>query len=395
VCFHRSNTMVVRGGHRWMAPHRRLRAPRRAFSTHTQVSLHRDDRSFVAGSVVASTEAATGAPPLLATAGTFASGVHSISLSNGTTTATVLPFQGQQVWDLEVDGRTLTMKTMFEDGPRPVNPRDPWDYISTYGAFFVHCGGNSLGIPGPEDSHSLHGELPNARYDHAAVVTGEDERGAYIGVEGRYEHVVFCTANWVARPSCRLYAGDRHVSISMKVTNLFHNAMELFLLGHANFRPVAGSSLHYTHACTPEDVSVQPSVNGLVPISEEQRAFLAEMQDDPTIHNTLTPELMANLNPEVLFFLHKYQACQDGWATSMQTHPEGETADFIRHKPSQLDKCVRWMVNDPSHQCLGLALPGTSGPEGLTEARAKGNAVMLAPGYLQRKAHSVFDKGNC
>ena len=41
------------------------------------------------------------------------------------------------------------------------------------------------------------------------------------------------------------------------------------------------------------------------------------------------------------------------------------------------------MVNDPSHQCLGLALPGTSGPEGLTDARKAGHVQMLAPGATQ------------
>ena len=116
----------------------------------------------------------------------------------------------------------------------------------------------------------------------------------------------------------------------------------LLLLGHANYRPVAGSSLHYTHACSAEDISVHPSVNGLVPISEEQEAYLAQMQEDPSIHNELTPELMGNLNPEVLFFLHKYQADGEGWAHSMQKHEGGETADYIKHRPEQLDKCVRW-----------------------------------------------------
>ena len=278
---------------------------------------------------------------LTATAGAFSSGVHKVTLSNGSTTATVLPFQGQQIWDLAVDGRTLTMATMCAE-PVPVEPRDPWEYINTYGAFFVHCGGNSLGIPGPDDTHSLHGELPNARYNQATVVTGQDARGTYIGVEGAYEHVIFCTANWRAEASCRLYAGETAVCISMRITNRFHNPMELLLLGHANYRPVAGSSLHYTHACSAEDISVHPSVNGLVPISEEQEAYLAKMQEDPSIHNELTPELMGNLNPEVLFFLHKYQADGEGWAHSMQVHEGGETADYIKHRPEQLDKCVRW-----------------------------------------------------
>jgi hypothetical protein len=84
----------------------------------------------------------------------------------------------------------------------------------------------------------------------------------------------------------------------------------------------------------------------------------------------------------------------------MQVLHDG-TANYLRHKPSQLDKVrrrhtpasfypyflsvvpsqvVRWMVNDPSHSALGLALPATSGPTGRTAERAKGNVRSLGAG---------------
>jgi hypothetical protein len=88
-----------------------------------------------------------------------------------------------------------------------------WGYIDTYGAFFVHCGANSMGICAPEDDHCLHGELPNARYDAAEIVLGEcEEKGAYVGLQGTYEHIVAFSANWVARPSIKLYEDSSTVS---------------------------------------------------------------------------------------------------------------------------------------------------------------------------------------
>ena len=121
------------------------------------------------------------------------------------------------------------------------------------------------------------------------------------------------------------------------------------------------------------------SVNGLVPPTPEYEAFLERLKKNPKLHNTFSAETLKKFNPEVLFYLHEYLADIDGWAHSLQVHADG-SADYLKHKPSQLDKVVRWIVVDPSHEALGLALPCTAGPTGKTAERAKGAVLSLGAG---------------
>jgi hypothetical protein len=54
------------------------------------------------------------------------------------------------------------------------------EYLENYGSFMLHCGATAMGVPSKEDSHPLHGELPNASYQKAYVVVGQDEKGPYV-----------------------------------------------------------------------------------------------------------------------------------------------------------------------------------------------------------------------
>ena len=63
-----------------------------------------------------------------------------------------------------------------------------------------------------------------------------------------------------------------------------------------------------------------------------------------------------------------------------QVLPGGEAAHYVKHKPAQLDKGVRWMVCDGSHGAMGLVLPATAHPEGHAEESRKGNVRELAAG---------------
>jgi hypothetical protein len=62
----------------------------------------------------------------------------------------------------------------------------------------------------------------------------------------------------------------------------------------------------------------------------------------------------------------------------MQVLPDG-TADYVAHRPDQLDQVVRWIARPADHDALGLALPATAGPEGYTIEKSKGNIKVLAP----------------
>ncbi|MCL4507612.1 MAG: DUF4432 domain-containing protein, partial [Chloroflexi bacterium] len=117
---------------------------------------------------------------LTASAFRFSTGVCGLRLKNEVGQLVLLPWQGQQIWSAEFGGRVLTMKSMFSE------PRPGRSYLETYGGFLLHCGFTAMGVPGKGDTHPLHGELPNVAYDSAQIVLGQDERGAYIGLGGRY-----------------------------------------------------------------------------------------------------------------------------------------------------------------------------------------------------------------
>lgn len=176
----------------------------------------------------------------------FESGVCGLELRNDVGHLVMLPYQGQQIWSAEFGGRNLTMQSMF------AHPRPTRVYLETYGGFLIHCGATAMGVPSPDDAHPLHGELPNAPYQRATVVFGEDARGAYIGLGGQYQHTVAFNHNYVAEPLVKLYAGSALFWVTLTLTNLKRSDQELMYLAHVNFRPVDNGCLVYSAPCTPE-----------------------------------------------------------------------------------------------------------------------------------------------
>jgi len=259
------------------------------------------------------------------------------------------------------------MKSMF-DAPNPTR-----DYLQTYGGFLLHCGATAMGVPTGEDAHPLHGELPNAPYQKAYVVAGEDEKGAYIGLGGQYRHTVAFSYNYVAEPLVKLYAGSSVIDVSLDVRNLKKTEMELMYLAHANFRPVDNGRLVYSAQCTPEHVRVRKSIPSHVRPGPGYREFIEELGEHPEKHHVLKPELV--FDPELVFSID-YSADADGWAHSLQVHPDG-SADYVAHRPEQLKVGVRWICRTPDQDAMGLVLPATAEPEGYHAEKAKGNIVVL------------------
>ena len=147
-------------------------------------------------------------------------------------------------------------------------------------------------------------------------------------------------------------------------------------LAHANFRPVDDGRLVYSALCTPENVRVRSSIPSHIRPAAGYREFLQELQAHPEKHNVLSPGLA--FDPEVVFFVD-YQVDEAGWAHTLQVHPDG-SADFISHRPDQLDHGVRWISRTPDQDALGMVLPATAEPEGYTAEKAKGNLKVLAGG---------------
>ena len=299
----------------------------------------------------------------------FGSGVCGVRLENELGELVLLPFQGQQVWSAEFGGRDLTMKSMF------CEPNRTREYLETYGGFLIHCGASAMGVPSREDSHPLHGELPNAPYQRARLVLGSDEKGSFIGLSGRYQHTVAFTHNYLAEPLVKLYARSTLFTTTMTITNLKDSEMELMVLVHINFRPVDNGRLLYSAHSSPEHVRVRRSIPSHVPVRPGYAEFIEELGSHPERHNMLTPDLL--FDPEIVFTVD-YQTDQDGWAHTMQVHPDG-SGDYVRHRPDQLDKGIRWICRTADQDALGMVLPATAEPEGYLAEKAKGNIKTLPP----------------
>lgn len=307
---------------------------------------------------------------LAASAFRFASGVCGLRLKNELGELTLLPFQGQQIWSATFHGRELTMKSMFE-APHPTH-----NYLETYGGFLLHCGVTAMGVPGASDTHPLHGELPNAPYQQAFLLLGQDDCGSYLALGGQYRHTVAFAHNYLASPLVKLYAGSARFRLTLDIQNLKQTAMELMYLAHINFRPVDNGRLVYSAQATPEHVRVRRSIPSHVQPTPGYAEFLAELAEHPEQHHLLKPGL--RFDPEVLFVID-YLTDEAGWAHTLQVHPDGG-ADYIAHKPSQLDKGVRWICRTPDQDALGLVLPATAEPEGYAAEKAKGNLKIVPPG---------------
>jgi hypothetical protein len=300
----------------------------------------------------------------------YPTGVAALRLANDAGEVVMLPYQGQQIWSAHFLGRELTMRSMF-DAPKPTRT-----YLENYGGFLLHCGITAMGVPTEQDTHPLHGELPNAPFDDAFIILGEDENGRYAGIGGRYRHTVAFSHNYLAEPLLKLYEGSGIMRLSLDVTNLKRTDMPYMYLAHINYRPVDQGTLEYSAHVDPRHVRVRRSIPSHVTPGAGYVSFLETLERSPERHHVLEPGLQ--FDPEVVFFID-YLHDAAGWAHSLQVHPDG-SADYVAHKPEALPKGIRWICRTPDQDALGLVLPATAEPEGFAAEQAKGNIKTLAPG---------------
>jgi hypothetical protein len=166
----------------------------------------------------------------------------------------------------------------------------------------------------------------------------------------------------------------------MEVTNLKQTPMDYMYMAHVNFRPVDNGRLIYSAPSDADHVRVRRSIPSHVNPGPGFVDFLDTLAADPAQHEVLRPDLA--FDPEVVFFID-YLADEGGWAHTLQQYPDG-SADYIRHRPSQLDKGVRWICRTPDQDALGMVLPATAEPEGFSAERAKGNIKTLGAGETFR-----------
>jgi hypothetical protein len=230
-----------------------------------------------------------------------------------------------------------------------------------------------MGNPGEGDTHPLHGEIPNAPFT-ARLVVGDDDGKPFMALSGDYQHTVAFAHNYVATATVTLREDETHVRSELVVRNIMRKPMELMYLAHINFRPVDGAVLV---DAVPDDlghINVRTAVPSNMTPSEDHKRLLAEVLANPAVHRTVG----RGVDPELVMTL-TYPADADGWAETMQVHPDGK-ADFVRHRPVELPKGVRWQTRTGDQDAIGIVLPATAEPDGYTAEKAKGNVLTLAPG---------------
>lgn len=310
-----------------------------------------------------------------ATAFRYRSGVAGLKISNGAGEIVVLPFQGQQVWDAQFHGRRLTMRSLFDE---PLATRD---YLRSYGALLIHCGGTAMGNPGPEDRHPLHGELPALPLDEAWLDIGRDDEGAYVDIRGEGQDALAFSHHFAARPRLRLREAATVIEVGLEVENRAGTALPFMYLAHINFLPVDNSVL-YDAVDDGGIIIRQPRLDENTP--DAVRFYHARINADVASHRLIEPGI--DVLPELVLTM-KAAAGPDGWTHMLQRHPDG-SGDFVSYRASELPYAIRWMTRGPDQDALGLVLPATAPPDGLAAAQRKGQLLWIAPGACFRTQYS-------
>lgn len=302
----------------------------------------------------------------------FESGVHALRIKNRWGEVVMLPFQGQQIWSCAFDDKELAMKSMF------AQPVATSDYLGTYGGFLLHCGATAMGVPSEEDTHALHGELPNAVYQKAFFDAGSDEQGRFISVGGAYEHIVAFNHHYLAEPQATIREDSSLIDVAMSVTNLKSTEMDLMYMMHINFRPTDNGELVYSAHAVPEKVRPHVSVPSHMKSAgvEKLVEFMHQLEEKPDLHHVLKPGLA--FDPEIVFTVI-YESDSNGDAHSMMVYPDGY-ANYVSHRPEELEFGIRWISRSKDQDALGLVLPATAEHKGYLAEKEKGNLKTLTGG---------------
>jgi hypothetical protein len=309
-------------------------------------------------------------PSLSAVAFRYPSGIAGLRLITPRVSLVALPFRGQQLWEVQVDGAGIGMRGMA------TQPSVSDRLLDGFGAFFFHCGLTGTSAPGPQDDHPLHGELPMAAMQEAWLEIDLSGAAPQLTLRSRCLFQRAYKAHYRAEPYVTLTAGETEFAVGMRVTNLGGAPMPFMYLAHPNFRPVDDATLCYSAPYTPEAVRVRSEMPAHLTVKPEFGSLLKALETDPTAHHRL--EAGRSYDPEVVFQID-YLADSAGWAHSLQVHPDG-SSDWFAHQPAQCSRALRWISRSPDLQAIAMAEPTTSGLRGYRAEAAAGTVPMLAPG---------------
>ncbi|WP_312794761.1 aldose 1-epimerase family protein [Tianweitania sp.] len=308
---------------------------------------------------------------LTATLFRYSTGVEAIRLSHARGSLVVLPYLGQMIWSAAFDDVDLKMKSFFPA------PRRVTTIGETYGCFAFHSGLLRNGVPGPEDDHAAHGEMPCAPMDTAAIEAGEDEEGRFLRVLGTYDYAMGFGPHYLARPSVTLREGSALFDMAMVVENLSASPMDLMYMCHANFAYAEGAEILQQTPFDAVSTRVRRAVPRHVRPNPEYLAFIDRLAADPSQSRFLAQG--ASYDPEQVFYVEGLETDDTGKTHAMLLRPQGD-AFAMRYRPDQFRKTVRWILNGGDQSVAAFALPSTCEPEGYTAERAKNNVLQLKTG---------------
>lgn len=306
------------------------------------------------------------------TAFKFPSGVEALTVENTKGFFTILPFKGQQLWELHFAGQDLSMHTTIKQ-PVPTP-----NLLDSYGGFLYHCGITACGVPQADDDHPQHGELHNITYDNAYIICDEDEKGRYIAVGGDLEYNLAFRYHYIFSPEVRLYENDTKITLTVAIENKRNSPFEYMYLCHINFHPIDGAELIYSAPYDKEHIIVHKIIAPSVPKEQADKlmAYMEKVQENPVIHHKVG-DPNAKFDPEICMTV-KYKADENGRAYTMQ-YKRGEGACYVDHPLADLPLSTRWISRTDNEDSMGMILPATSEHLGRSYARRKGTMKILGP----------------
>ena len=318
----------------------------------------------------------------------YETGVDAVEFSNGPVSCIILPYQGQQVWRLFIDGENMTMKSMYE------YPEDTDDVFNfSYGGFLIHCGLTAMGNPSEEDDHPMHGELPQAKYKNVYIEVGEDDKGRYIALGGDYTYKLSIDTGYIFSPELRLYENSKLLEMTGHIKNLRATTFNYMYMAHINWMPINGSRLVYS---TPKDNKhIEVCREDFSDILDEEGAkklddYTSKLQKDPSLADVIDFNTQC-YNPELCSIMH-YKADEKGWAHAMQVRPD-KTACYVGFDTSILNNGLRWFSWTADERSCGFALPNTGNQKGRAYAIKHGLRKQLS-GYGDASFKYRFGKLN-
>ena len=301
----------------------------------------------------------------------YLSGIAALKVTGAQVEAIILPWRGQQVWSLAFNGAAVGMHGMTE------TPAAGQGLLDSFGAFFFHCGLFGTSAPGPGDSHPQHGELPVGTMSQAWIEIEEASRS--LTVKGRRDYAKAFRGRYRAEPFVRFSPDVAEIVIGIKVQNLGRAPLPFMYMGHPNFRPVDGAELVWSGDYTAEALRLYTPPSSALEGST-QHALLQALASDPMRHSRFVPGQA--IDPEAVFEVD-YQADGDGWAHTLQIHPNG-TSDAVSHRLKDCPRALRWIARQPDLDAVAIVEPATSWLGGFSVERAAGRVPELTPGRIWR-----------